>query len=71
MMRRSELNPGGCEFLGMGDSADLAALEALLQQGMPNSSGESGELHATNTKVAAIFTEFPSNPLMKCPDLIR
>ncbi len=80
MMRRSELNPGGCEFLGMGDCADLAALEVLLQQGMPqplsmpqqqSSSGESDTQRAPNSKVAAIFTEFPSNPLMKCPDLVR
>jgi len=66
MMRRVELNPGGCEFLGMGDHADLARLEQLLKAG---SSGDNGG--ASAHRVAAIFTEFPSNPLMKCPDLVR
>lgn len=72
MMRRVELNPGGCEFLGMGDSADLHRLEQLLREG---SGGDGGDNSARGTsgvnRVAAIFTEFPSNPLMKCPDLVR
>ena len=69
MMRREELNPGGCEFLGMGGEADLHRLEGLLLDGRGEDLGEHG-VNGVN-RVAAIFTEFPSNPLMKCPDLIR
>ncbi|KAJ3290136.1 hypothetical protein HDU79_003499 [Rhizoclosmatium sp. JEL0117] len=46
----------GCIFLGQGTNNDLDNLQAVL---------ESGE------KVAALFCEFPSNPLLKSADLKR
>ena len=50
MMQRIELNPAGCHFLGYGDSNDLDKLEIILHQ----------------RKIAALITELPSNPLLKC-----
>lgn len=46
----------GCLFYGNGSSADLDDIEKRL---------ESGE------KFLALFCEFPGNPMLKCPDLIR
>ena len=63
MINRKEMNPGGAVFFGQGDSTDLDSLEMALTEGLVGSSGLN--------RIAAIFTEFPSNPLMKCPDLIR
>lgn len=45
----------GCHFFGRGGAEDLEGLTKLL---------ESGE------KVLALFCEFPSNPLLKTPDLV-
>jgi cystathionine gamma-synthase len=45
----------GCHFFGNGDKADLDQLTQLL---------ESGE------RILALFCEFPSNPLLKTPDLV-
>ncbi|EXJ89792.1 cystathionine gamma-synthase [Capronia epimyces CBS 606.96] len=46
----------GCEFYGFGSAACLDDLERRL---------ESGE------RFLALFTEFPSNPLLNSPDLVR
>ncbi|KAK6346999.1 hypothetical protein TWF696_007090 [Orbilia brochopaga] len=46
----------GCIFLGNGDESDLNELEAIL---------ESGE------RIAGLFCEFPSNPLLKSPNLSK
>ncbi|CAG8683271.1 22417_t:CDS:2 [Gigaspora margarita] len=46
----------GCYFYGNGLSSDIDEIECLL---------ESGE------KILALFCEFPSNPLLKSPDLKR
>lgn len=46
----------GCLFYGHGSSADLDDLESRLEQG---------------ERFLALFTEFPSNPLLKSPDLRR
>lgn len=45
----------GVEFFGFGDEQDLDSLEQVLQQ------------HS----FCAVFTEVPSNPLLKCPDLYK
>ncbi|KAJ3203941.1 hypothetical protein HDU82_006196 [Entophlyctis luteolus] len=47
----------GCIFLGNGSKSDLDHLESLLTSG--------------KEKVAALFCEFPSNPLLKSADLRR
>ncbi|KAL1919163.1 uncharacterized protein VTP21DRAFT_2545 [Calcarisporiella thermophila] len=46
----------GCHFFGGGDDADIDALEKLLEEG---------------ERISALFCEFPSNPLLKSPDLPR
>ena len=67
MMTRTELNPGGAEFLGQGELRDLERLHTLLQL----HNGPAAPSAAAGGRIAAIFTEFPSNPLLKCPDLRR
>lgn len=51
-----KFNPAGCLFYGRGDEADLDNLEQRL------SSGE---------HFLALFCEFPSNPLLRTPDIRR
>lgn len=46
----------GCHFYGNGSAEDLDDLENKLKSG---------------ERVLALFCEFPSNPLLKSPDLIR
>ena len=43
----------GCHFFGLGDSKDLESLKKILK----------------NEKIACLFCEFPSNPLLKSPPL--
>ena len=76
MMTRAELNPGGAEFLGLGGPGDLQRLEEMLEQRnrcSPSAAaaGGGGDGAGERGRIAAIFTEFPSNPLLKCPDLRR
>ena len=53
----------GCHFLGLGTDAELDELEQLLER----------EAAADPSKppVLALFTEFPSNPLLRTADLPR
>ncbi|KAL9057854.1 MAG: hypothetical protein Q9162_002084 [Coniocarpon cinnabarinum] len=51
-----KFNPAGCLFYGRGDSNDLDDLENRLQSG---------------ERFLALFCEFPSNPLLRTPDLRR
>lgn len=53
--RRREWCPGGCYFFGYGGKEDMEELEKLM----------------ACKNVCAILTEFPSNPLLKVPDLQR
>lgn len=55
IMQRYEINPAGCFFFGFGNEEDMVALELLLSR----------------QSIAAVFTEFPSNPLLRCHDLGR
>lgn len=59
-MQRPELNPGGVHFFGRADTADFEALEEILRAQDPD-----------GKRIAAVFTEFPSNPLLVCTDLPR
>ncbi|OBZ67848.1 putative cystathionine gamma-synthase [Grifola frondosa] len=52
----------GCYFLGHGLDEDIDELEALLEKESASS---------TNPPLLSLFTEFPSNPLLRCPDLPR
>lgn len=74
LMQLEGLNPHGCSFLGMGDENDLDTLEremrahaATRTQTQTHTPG----LGACVGGVSAVFTEFPSNPLLKCPNLHR
>jgi len=60
LLERRELNPDGVYFFGRGDSKDLVELEALLQRLREGGGG-----------VSAVFTETPSNPMLKTPDIYR
>lgn len=53
---RPELSPGGVEFFGRGDDRDMKNLGLFLEK---------------NPRVSALFTEVPSNPLLKTPNLYR
>lgn len=50
----------GFKFLGLGSDEDLTALETHLQQE-----------RAQGRKVQAIWAEFPANPVLVTPDLVR
>jgi len=64
MMQRTEFNEGGVTFLGNGDQEDVNRLEALLRE-----QGQQGQQQ--KPRVCAVFTEFPSNPLLKLHDVRR
>ncbi|KAL1410361.1 Cystathionine gamma-synthase [Vanrija albida] len=49
----------GCTFYGNGDAADLDAFEAAL------------DAQDKSEPILAVFSEFPSNPLLRCADLKR
>lgn len=49
----------GCEFFGIGDDAELGKLEQLL------------DAQDKSKPLLALFCEFPSNPLVRSPDLKR
>lgn len=61
-MQRCEFNASGCIFLGFGDNSDLVKLEAILDR---HNGADSNELH----RITCVFTEFPSNPLLRTPDI--
>jgi len=52
-MQRKEVNPAGVFFFGFGDDSDMEKLDKLL----------------INQTISAVFTEFPSNPLLRCHNL--
>ena len=62
----------GAHFFGHGSDADIGALERLLA-----SSNSSQGLHAaggyqvSSPPILALFCEFPSNPLLRSPNLKR
>lgn len=46
----------GCHFFGHGSAKELDELEAMLQSG---------------EEILGLFCEFPSNPLLKSPNMVR
>ncbi|TYJ59197.1 hypothetical protein B9479_000186 [Cryptococcus floricola] len=52
----------GCHFLGAGGTADIPALEAIL---------ENQSKDPSQAPILALVTEVPSNPLLRSPDLAR
>ena len=61
MCTRPELVPDGVEFFGHGDDSDLQNFEQMLRQRAAENDGDAG--------VSVLMTEFPSNPLLMCPNL--
>jgi cystathionine gamma-synthase len=59
MCSRPELVPDGVEFFGHGDENDLANLEQMLKNRKKDN----------NPGISVLITEFPSNPLLNCPNL--
>lgn len=53
----------GCHFLGHGLDKDIDDLEVILE--------EEAAKDPSRPPVLALFTEFPSNPLLRCADLPR
>lgn len=70
LMQLEELNPSGCLFLGGGDETSLNILEAELKE-YRDTHSEVLEEGSPTGGIAAVFTEFPSNPLLRCPNLCR
>ena len=60
MCSRSEIVPDGVEFFGHGNAQDLANLEQMLRY---------RKTQSDKPHVSVLITEFPSNPLLNCPDL--
>ncbi|WWC87799.1 uncharacterized protein L201_002691 [Kwoniella dendrophila CBS 6074] len=50
----------GCHFLGAGGTEDIPALERLLEDSKNN-----------DIPILSLFCEFPSNPLLRSPDLVK
>lgn len=63
MCSRKEFVPEGVHFFGYGDKNDLESIEKMLKEREDNNGGNAG--------VSALITEFPSNPLLNCPDLLK
>ena len=59
MCSRPELVPDGVEFFGHGSDQDLSNLEQMLKD----------RKEKNKPGVSVLITEFPSNPLLNCPDL--
>lgn len=53
----------GCHFLGHGLDSDIDQLEKILE--------EESKLDPSKPPILALFTEFPSNPLLRSADLPR
>ena len=53
----------GCHFLGHGLDSSIDELEAILEAELAQDPHE--------PPILALFTEFPSNPLLRSPDLSR
>ena len=63
MCSRKELVPEGVHFFGYGNKNDLDSMEKMLRERAKNNNGNAG--------ISVLITEFPSNPLLNCPDLIK
>ncbi|WVQ64823.1 uncharacterized protein L199_002992 [Kwoniella botswanensis] len=50
----------GCHFLGAGGTEDIPALEKLLE-----------DRQSDEPPILSLFCEFPSNPLLRSPDLVK
>ena len=68
MLKRTEMNPGGYHFFGNGTESDIDTLVQLL---IERNTGNSNSNSSSNSRIGGVFTEFPTNPLLKAPNLMR
>ena len=62
----------GAHFFGHGSDADIDALESLLaSSNSPRDLRSNGSDHHSSSSILALFCEFPSNPLLRSPNLKR
>jgi cystathionine gamma-synthase len=61
----------GCEFFGRGLDSDLEELEALLQERQRRYKSNPNSKDPNDKPILSLFAEFPSNPLLRSPDLER
>jgi len=62
----------GAHFFGHGSDADIDALESLLaSSNSPRDLRSNGSHHHSSSSILALFCEFPSNPLLRSPNLKR
>ncbi len=68
VMLRPEWNAGGVHFFGHGNDDDLEELEKLLDANQLSNTPSSSPF---KNRVAAIFSELPTNPLINCANVER
>ena len=62
----------GAHFFGHGTDADIDALERLLaSSNFPRDLRSNGSHQPSSSSILALFCEFPSNPLLRSPNLKR
>lgn len=62
----------GAHFFGHGSDADIDALERLLaSSNSPRDLRSNGSHQPSSSSILALFCEFPSNPLLRSPNLKR
>eukprot|EP00559_Dactyliosolen_fragilissimus_P004030 CAMPEP_0184859360 /NCGR_PEP_ID=MMETSP0580-20130426/4369_1 /TAXON_ID=1118495 /ORGANISM="Dactyliosolen fragilissimus" /LENGTH=871 /DNA_ID=CAMNT_0027355957 /DNA_START=48 /DNA_END=2664 /DNA_ORIENTATION=+ len=75
MCSRPEIVPDGVQFFGHGNSSDLNKLESFLEQrrkhlgNQNNHNYDKGKSCGSDANVSILLTEYPSNPLLNCPNL--
>ena len=61
----------GCHFFGRGIDEDFEDLEALLKQQRAKHQANPTSTDPEDQPILALYCEFPSNPLLRSPDLAR
>lgn len=74
MCSRPELVPGGVEFFGHGNAQDLANLEQMLKdrrKQKERNEDDNASGNGNGSDVSVLITEYPSNPLLNCADMLK
>lgn len=59
----------GCDFFGRGLDSDLEALEKMLKERQERYNANPTSKDPDDKPILSLFAEFPSNPLLRAPDL--
>lgn len=59
----------GCEFFGRGLDSDLVSLENMLRERQERYKANPSSVDPNDKPILSLFAEFPSNPLLRSPDL--